>query len=81
MITKHALRYSINLDGFVSKANAIPLLRGGFSTVWLGTLQLQEAKTVVNALENNGFLGVGKTGKVNPLFSLNTLPHREPRLL
>ena len=80
MIAKHALRYSINLDEFVSRAND-PLLRGGFSTVWLGTLQLQEAKTVVNALENNGFLGVGETAKVNPLFSLNTLPHREPRLL
>ena len=79
-LAKRASRYSTNLDGFISKGDA-PSFRGGFALVWPGTLQLQKAKAVVKGLTNNGFLGDGKTAKVNLLLSLNTLPYRDPRLL
>ena len=79
-LAQHASRYSLNLDGFVSKRKT-PSARGSFAFVYLGTLQLQNAKAVVKGLANNGFLGGGETAKVNLLFSLNTLPYREPRLL
>ena len=79
-LSKRAPRYSINLDGFISKGNAPPF-RGGFAYVWPGTLQLQKAKAVVIGLVNNGFLRDGETAKVNLLLNYNTLPYREPRLL
>ena len=79
-LAERASRYSINLNGFMSKSN-VPWFLGGYATVWLGILQLQEAKAVVKGLANNGFLGDGETTKVNLLLSLNTLPYREPRLL
>ena len=79
-LAERASRYSINLDGFISKDNA-PCSRGGFALIWPGTLQLQKAKAVVAGLANNDFLGDGETAKVSLLLSLNTLPYREPRLL
>ena len=79
-LAERASRYGVNLGGFVSKGRT-PVAQGGFSYVWLGTLQLYKAKAVVEGLANNGFLGDGETARVNLLFSLNTLPYREPRLL
>ena len=79
-LAERASRYSINLDGFISRSN-VPWFRGGLSYVWLGTLQLHKAKAVVKALANKGFLGDGEMAKVNLLLSLSTLPYDEPRLL
>ena len=63
-LAERASSYSVNLDGFVSK-DAAPLARGGFSFVFLGTLQLQKAKATIKRLANNGFLGDDETVKVN----------------
>ena len=79
-LAERASRYSINLDGCMSKSNS-PYSRGGSAIVWLGTLKLQKAKAAMEGLANNGYLGNGETAKVNPLPSLNTLPYREPRLV
>lgn len=73
-LAKHASRYSVNLDGFVSKVR-VARARGGFAIVWSGTLRLQEAKAVVNGLANNGFLGNGEIVKVILLLSHNALPY------
>ena len=79
-LAKRASRYSINLNGFISKRD-VPWSMGKYTTVWLGILQLREAKAVVKGLANNGFLGDGETANVSLLFSLNTLSYCEPRLL
>ena len=63
-LAERASRYSVNLDGFVSKGKT-PLARGGFSFVVPGTLQLQKAKATIKRLANNSFLGDDETVKVN----------------
>ena len=63
-LAKGASRYSINLDGLVSKDNVF-YFRGGYAMVWSGILQIKEAKKVIGRTASSDFLGNGETMKVN----------------
>lgn len=63
-LANRASRYSINLNGFVSKDNAF-YSRGGYAMVWSGILDLKRAKEVIGRIGSSDFLGDGETVKVN----------------
>jgi len=81
-LAKRASRYSINLDGLVSKDNIRPL-RGGYATVSSGILQLNE-EIIIGSTANSGLVRDGKTMKVSLLLNHNFavyLMGHEPRWL
>lgn len=63
-LAKRASRYSINLDGLVSK-DYVSYSQGGYAMVWSGILQLKGAKGVIGKTASSDFLGNGETMKVN----------------
>lgn len=71
-LAERAARYSINLDGSVSKDN-VSCLRGGYATVHSGILQLNQSGVVIGGPATSASLGDGKTMKVDLLLN-HTLP-------
>ena len=64
VLTERALRYSVNLDGFVFK-DYDSCARGGYAMVWSGILRLKDAITEGKWISSNRFFGNGATVKVN----------------
>jgi len=77
-----ASRYSINLDGLVSKDN-ISCFRGGYALVHSGTLQLNK-EVMIRGTASSDLIRDGKTVKASLLLNHNFavyLMGREPRCL
>ena len=66
VLAEHALRYSVNLDGFVDKDDVF-CVRGGYAMVWPGVLHLNDAIAAKRDIARNCFLGDGDTANVNLL--------------
>ena len=63
VLAERALRYSVNLDGFVHINRDSPC-RGGFAVVWSGVLRLIDALAAGREIARNRFFGDGGTVKV-----------------
>ena len=66
VLAEHAMQYSVNLDGFVDRYDNF-CVRGGYATVWTGTLHLNDAIAAKRDVARNCFLGDGDTANVNLL--------------
>ena len=66
VLAERALRYSVNLDGFVYKDDGF-CVRGGYAMVWTGVLRLNDAIAAKKDIARNCFLGSGDTAKVSLL--------------
>ena len=71
VLAERALRYSVNLDGFVKK-NSDFCVRGGYAMVWPGVLHLNDAIAAEREITRNHFLENGDTVKVNLLLAHDT---------
>ena len=71
VLAERALRYSVNLNGFVEKNNGF-CVRGGYAMVWPGVLHLNDAIAAEREITRNHFLGNGDTVKVNLLLAHDT---------
>jgi len=72
-LAKRASRYSINLDGLVSKDN-VSCFRGGNAMVYSGMLKSNQAEGIIKGDVSSASLGDGKTTKVDLLFN-HALPY------
>ena len=71
VLADRALRYSVNLDGFVFKDN-VYCPSGGYAIVWSGILRLKDAMAAGKEIARNRFLGGGDTVKVHLLLTHDT---------
>jgi len=72
-LAERASRYSINLDGLVSKDN-VSCFRGGYATIHSGILKSNQAEGTIRGDASSASFGDGKATKVDLLLK-HTLPY------